>query len=52
MKNSQHVSPQPPADVLYRFQVDDPETGETYFVLMGEDGLAFREQAQPMLKAG
>lgn len=39
-------------EILYRFQVEDPKTGEVFFVLMGEDGLAFRETPNSMRKAG
>ena len=41
-----------PAEILYRFQIEDPRTGEVYFVLMGEDGMAFRESASAMRRAG
>lgn len=58
MKTSPHpTSPSPSAaspsaEILYRFQVEDPRTGEAYFVLMGEDGMAFREAASDLRKAG
>lgn len=36
-----------PPEILYRFEVVEPRTGDRYFVLIGEDGLAYREVSLP-----
>ena len=42
-----------PPEVVYRFEVEDPKTGSRYFVLIGEDGMAYREAVEESLrKAG
>lgn len=44
-----------PADrkpaVSYRFPVRDEATGEIYYVVIGDDGLAYREVAEPLRAA-
>ena len=40
-------------DIVYRFEVEEAETGLRYFVLVGEDGMAYREVIEDTLrKAG
>ncbi len=40
-------------DIVYRFQVEDAESGLRYFVVVGEDGMAYREVVEEVLrKAG
>ena len=52
------ISPQAPQsnapmDIMYRFEVEEAETGLRYFVLVGEDGMAYREVIEDALrKAG
>lgn len=33
-------------ELLYRFEVEDPSTGLRYVVLVGDDGMAYREEAR------
>jgi len=42
-----------PPEIVYRFAVEDPENESRYFVLIGEDGMAYREVVEePLRKAG
>ncbi len=52
------ISPQAPqggtpVDIMYRFEVEEAETGLRYYVLVGDDGMAYREVIEDSLrKAG